>query len=333
VELLRRLSFVGLTFAQGGDFATAQEALDLALDMTFSIRHGGRIVMDYLYGLLSETYPTDSIKSLCHLSSCPPGLLNHWLTKLDPTGTGDPMLASAVRTEFRDQDVVSLADSEKYSRLMITALGSIMATPRPQKYYTGPLFGRLDPTATAKDLGRYADIDARNAEKPLTKYDDAGLQQETAEIQGLPNADAFDVGSPNSISTLLFKTVMNATPNSIGRMMIAEKLLFAEKYNQTDPIKLMVSNSCAYRAVGEQIRVLLATHLYRHDHAGKLPPTLADLVPKYLPALPIDPFDGKPMRYDAKKQVVYCLGRDLTDCHGNINSPTEVKGISLALGR
>ena len=91
-------------------------------------------------------------------------------------------------------------------------------------------------------------------------------------------------------------------------------------YSMADDAKIMVGNGCSYRASRNQTRVLLATRLYRYDHAGQLPLTLADLVPKYLPTLPIDPFNGKSMLYDAKKQVVYIVGRDLTDCHGNINS-------------
>ena len=39
-----------------------------------------------------------------------------------------------------------------------------------------------------------------------------------------------------------------------------------------------------------------AVCLYRAE-VGSLPPTLDALVPKYLPAVPLDPYDGKPIRY------------------------------------
>lgn len=45
--------------------------------------------------------------------------------------------------------------------------------------------------------------------------------------------------------------------------------------------------------------VALAIRLYRADHAGRWPESLGDLVPAYLPSVPIDPFaaGGKPLRY------------------------------------
>lgn len=45
-------------------------------------------------------------------------------------------------------------------------------------------------------------------------------------------------------------------------------------------------------------RIYLALRLYHLDHGGALPATLDQLVPEYLPAVPLDPFDGKPLRYD-----------------------------------
>jgi hypothetical protein len=42
--------------------------------------------------------------------------------------------------------------------------------------------------------------------------------------------------------------------------------------------------------------VSLATRLYAIDHGGKLPSKLDELVPKYLPALPLDPFASTPQQ-------------------------------------
>jgi hypothetical protein len=40
----------------------------------------------------------------------------------------------------------------------------------------------------------------------------------------------------------------------------------------------------------------LALRLYRKEN-GRYPENLQQLVPKYLPSMPIDPYDGKPLRY------------------------------------
>ena len=51
---------------------------------------------------------------------------------------------------------------------------------------------------------------------------------------------------------------------------------------------------------------------------GRLPDKLSDLVPKYLDAVPLDPFDGKPLRYKKLKKGfrVYSIGKDKKDDGG-----------------
>ena len=53
-------------------------------------------------------------------------------------------------------------------------------------------------------------------------------------------------------------------------------------------------------------------------HPGRLPDTLSELVPAYLTVVPLDPFDGQPVRYKKLPvgYVVYCLGLDFTDNGG-----------------
>jgi len=64
-------------------------------------------------------------------------------------------------------------------------------------------------------------------------------------------------------------------------------------------------------------RVALAVERYRLQH-GKPPESLAALVPEHLKEIPIDPFDGQPLRYrqSATNYVVYSLGPDLQDSRG-----------------
>ncbi|MBN2132293.1 MAG: hypothetical protein JW741_22520 [Sedimentisphaerales bacterium] len=63
----------------------------------------------------------------------------------------------------------------------------------------------------------------------------------------------------------------------------------------------------------------VAVALERHRLAtGDLPEKLSDLVPAYLPAIPQDPFDGKPLRYKQLDAgfVVYSIGPDRQDDGG-----------------
>lgn len=70
----------------------------------------------------------------------------------------------------------------------------------------------------------------------------------------------------------------------------------------------------------------LAVERYRLAH-GALPETLRDLVPRYIPDVPLDPFDGKPLRYKRLERgyAVYSVGPDGNDDGGTEPLPA-VKG-------
>ncbi|MCC6697903.1 MAG: hypothetical protein IT365_19915 [Candidatus Hydrogenedentes bacterium] len=79
----------------------------------------------------------------------------------------------------------------------------------------------------------------------------------------------------------------------------------------------------AVQAFGREVamlctaRVALAVECFRAD-AGALPDDLSQLVPKYLPALNADPFDGQPLRYKrlSNGYQVYSVGEDLKNDGG-----------------
>jgi hypothetical protein len=65
------------------------------------------------------------------------------------------------------------------------------------------------------------------------------------------------------------------------------------------------------------IDAAIAIELFRRRE-GKLPESLEELVPDFLEAVPIDPFDGKPIRYIVKKDayLIYTCGTDRVDGGG-----------------
>jgi hypothetical protein len=74
------------------------------------------------------------------------------------------------------------------------------------------------------------------------------------------------------------------------------------------------------------LRALLALERYRRDK-GTWPAKLDDLTPKLLKTVPLDPYDGKPLRYRRVKDgvIVYSVGPDGKDDGGNIDraKPTD----------
>jgi hypothetical protein len=71
-------------------------------------------------------------------------------------------------------------------------------------------------------------------------------------------------------------------------------------------------------------RTALAVERYRLSH-GQLPAGWDDLVPNYLPEVPRDPFDGKPLRYRRLEPgfIVYSIGPDEADDGGRQRQPVR----------
>ncbi len=51
---------------------------------------------------------------------------------------------------------------------------------------------------------------------------------------------------------------------------------------------------------------------------GKIPISLDELVPKYIPEIPRDPFDGQPIRFSSEKKIIWSVGEDLIDEGGSV---------------
>ena len=74
---------------------------------------------------------------------------------------------------------------------------------------------------------------------------------------------------------------------------------------------------------------VIAIERWRRNHENRLPDSLADLTPNFLPSVPIDPFDERPLRYKkaANGYVVYSIGPDFTD-NGGKEMPTDETGLT-----
>ena len=60
---------------------------------------------------------------------------------------------------------------------------------------------------------------------------------------------------------------------------------------------------------------LLGLKAYQLKH-GTLPEKLEDLVPEFLPVLPMDDFDGKPLRYLPSEKLLYSVAENHLDDGG-----------------
>ena len=83
---------------------------------------------------------------------------------------------------------------------------------------------------------------------------------------------------------------------------------------------------CRTMARLDAARVALAVERYRLAN-GKLPESLNDLIPEFLESIPIDPFDGKPLKYKKLDLgfVVYSVDEDEQDNGGKERGPKREK--------
>jgi type II secretory pathway pseudopilin PulG len=83
----------------------------------------------------------------------------------------------------------------------------------------------------------------------------------------------------------------------------------------------------AYEAEALRRLALTGLALERHRLAtGTYPEQLTDLSPRFLPAVPIDPMDGKPLRYTRTQDGdfhLYSVGTDHVDNHGTRQDPSR----------
>jgi hypothetical protein len=99
-----------------------------------------------------------------------------------------------------------------------------------------------------------------------------------------------------------------------------------------DTVRNAESGTRAYRRV---VLAALALRCYEAEH-GRLPERLDELVPEYLPEVPLDPFDGEPLRYRADGDAaprVYSIGPNRRDDGGVADPRSEKSDVVLDLSK
>ncbi|TLD71965.1 hypothetical protein FEM03_04370 [Phragmitibacter flavus] len=72
-------------------------------------------------------------------------------------------------------------------------------------------------------------------------------------------------------------------------------------------------------------RLMLAIRRHELDHQ-KLPSSLTELIPAYIPQIPLDPFDNQPLRWNPITQRIYSISADQADNNGSFKQPLAFKG-------
>ena len=122
-------------------------------------------------------------------------------------------------------------------------------------------------------------------------------------LEAIPQRYSDILTNEMAISTN--KSVVNLvlSGNAIGNVLARMSLQAGDKF---------LSKKCRENVSVSATQILLALKCYKLKYDA-LPNSLNDLVPEFLPAVPMDDFDGKPLRYSKDKKTIYSVGLDLVD--------------------
>jgi hypothetical protein len=76
-------------------------------------------------------------------------------------------------------------------------------------------------------------------------------------------------------------------------------------------------------------QIVLAIERFRLDHSGALPPSLDQLSPTYLPTIPADPLNGRPLLYEPESDRSYRVSSAVPPQDVGLPANTTLLGITV----
>jgi hypothetical protein len=132
--------------------------------------------------------------------------------------------------------------------------------------------------------------------------------------------------------------LMSSNLSSLGLTNKGEAMIrwldlkdFSEVADSSRVLQSTVSKTIRIEAARRVVIAATALKRFQVKH-GKWPDTLGELVPEFISAVPVDPYDGKPLRYQPNPDgnyLLYCVGEDGVDDGGDPTLPTGIISSSL----
>jgi hypothetical protein len=286
-EMARLLGVRALAHGKRGDF---QEAFD---DTMRLVRFGHRLesakgsLVPYLVGAGTKSIGLKRMRNLLGESTLSANRLCRYAADLAAYPADMQGLTDAFRVEYVVQvNTVEDLRSGKFGLSGLRRTGSVQQDR---------------PSATKRLLWRMAQKPVFKPNRTKRLFADTCRQMVRNAPKHFKEVPRFEL--PFSQSDWLGHVLSR---NPVGRMVYCMLVPALEN---------MLKLKCHQNAGHAATRILLAMKAHQQEK-GKLPQTLTGLVPHYLDAVPLDDFDGKPMRYDPQKKVIYSIGEDLSDDGG-----------------
>jgi len=258
------------------------------------VRFGHRIegakggLITYFIGLTVKGLGVDMLRELVSESSLPPDRLKVYADRLASLGPNEEGLADTLRCEY-EWEIGILEDFRAGKHSLDEFRDGGEERGRPKQIPTSFVFKPNETRRLCAEMFRPI-ID--NVPKPY--------------VEMQPREKPW----PEEWGTL--RCLLSG--NAVGKMLYS---VLVPATKQVLELKVRAKTEVA------ATRLLIAMKAYKMEQ-GRLPETLEELVPEYIDAVPLDDFDGKPMRYNPGKRVIYSVGEDLKDDGGMTKEEQEV---------
>jgi len=246
-------------------------------------------LISYMVGSAVKGMGTEKVRRLLVKDGLTADRLLPLIGRLASMGDEGPALADAFRAEYVFAST-PITDPQAMAGLFAGPLGgapggNAYGLANADVWYVAMHVGYFyKPNKTARQHAEFYSGRLEDASKPLAEV------HTPARPTGLLNTTPLGLIAPNGIGNLLVQITIPA----IGGVHKLKSL------NQTQTAAT---------------EVLVALRCFKLK-TGRLPLKLDELVPEYMPAVPLDDFDGKPIRYSAEKKIVYSVGEDFKDGGG-----------------
>ena len=276
-----------------GRYAEATDACVTLLRFGDLVQTDAGCLIDYLVGISIVELGLNQARDLACDTALPRDDLKRLVVALTEVGPFAPGLVRAIKVEFRV--VAQTVDDFVAGRFSLSDilgdgwLRHIGKGRRLPGYF-------FQPNKTLNDfatLYRDAITNVPLTYSAMKKYD-------TDAFVGTVSDRLPRVVRPNAVGSLLGDLVVPALDNILER-------------------------KCRLECSANATLLIAGINLFKKD-TGHVPGELADLVPAYLAAVPLDPYDGEPFHYAPAEGLVYAVGKDVKDSGGSTLVPGSYAG-------
>jgi len=262
------------------------------------------------------------LQALLSTDTCRGGLTIHYFVRLSGEDRACQTLERIVnRTQFADEDLAAV--SKALTMTNMTGTKDMVIGERCLNLFFEDMLKSAAIERTAGVNSPFKRL-SRMFQARLAYNDDSLLHYLDWNRQCL---EALDLPLSNSVIVLRdIEKEAHPTPHfSIINVFRRDRVSISDLFLHGFPLtEQLLSEGTTVAKVRATITAL-AIERWRLAHHGQLPASLTDLVPRYLPTAPIDPFNGQLLCYKklTAGYVVYSVGPDFTDDGGTPQLPNS----------